>query len=183
MSINHGIGRHQQMVYYDAPPSPQSETPFHVASRVLGQLVKRSDSPLSRFCEGWCRMEYDVPEELPNVVCITSGDDAQISWEGEYGWSMTQLLVNILKDNPHPTLEGVMVRLGHANYARCYALHKRSRKYHQKMEQQNKEREKNKLPPLEESFVEVPNVQDPQMCSLKPLDMKSPLVLNPSIKF
>ncbi|TFK70745.1 hypothetical protein BDN72DRAFT_522002 [Pluteus cervinus] len=175
----------QETIYYSAASSPQPETPLPEFSKVLGQLVKRTASPLSRFCEGRCRKEPQFIEdrELANIICIASCDDSQISWEDKNGRSMTQTLVDILNNNPHPTLEDVMLRVGHAIHLMYCRLHKKSRRYKQHIKEQNLEREKNGLPPVEELLVEMDNFQDPQLSSLKPLDMKSHLILNPAVKF
>ncbi|KDR74354.1 hypothetical protein GALMADRAFT_250216 [Galerina marginata CBS 339.88] len=62
------------------------------------QLVS---SPSPTVCEGYCRgsskqRQASVPQDRVDIICLSSSDDSQLTWEDNHGNSMTQFLVNIL---------------------------------------------------------------------------------------
>ncbi|KAJ7581245.1 peptidase C14, caspase domain-containing protein [Mycena floridula] len=124
--------------------------------------VQRCESPVAQFCGGFCPPETRGKDA--DVISLASCKDSQSAWEIGGKDSMTQMLVEILEKDPHPTLQDLMTKLKVLT-----RMHKKNRKY----------KDRWKIFRQSHSFgtraeVETDNFQDPQMASLRPLDMNAP---------
>jgi len=124
--------------------------------------IVRCESPTAIWeCEGDCRSKSLQTTEAAHVVCISACKDAQRAWEGPAGASITMELIQILRDNAHPSLKNLMLRLTHRTHERCLQIHEFTRQY--------------KRGSRKGSFYgEMDNFQDPQVASHMPLNMDEP---------
>ncbi|KAK0473660.1 peptidase C14, caspase domain-containing protein [Armillaria luteobubalina] len=78
---------------------------------ILNETDRMCESPLSgMFCDGCC--EIPKYSKKANVVCLSSCKDSQLTWEMDDDWSMTKVLVDLCKSNPHGlTLQDLMVQI------------------------------------------------------------------------
>jgi len=129
--------------------------------------AERCASPIPLWeCEGDCDRKHTQTADAAHVICVSACKDAQRAWEGPDGASITMELITILRDNPHPSLKNLMLRLSHQTHERCLEVHQSTRQY------------KKILQGIARSGVRVDsfggdmdNFQDPQLASHKPLDM------------
>ncbi|KAF8905200.1 caspase domain-containing protein [Gymnopilus junonius] len=130
-------------------------------------------SPVPMYCTGFCRETWkdEQLENLADVMSISSAKDSQKSWEDKNGFSMTSVLVHILRKNPHPTLEDLMTDVSHQIHEFYLDLHDRSREYKKKVRAANDMMVRSGKMPKEGDEVEMNNFQNPQLSSDKPLDM------------
>lgn len=61
------------------------------------------------------------------MVSISACKDMQISWEGCDGASMTQILIKVLEEDPHPSFHDLMSKIGHSLHDIAVKLHEWSR--------------------------------------------------------
>ncbi|KAK0432791.1 peptidase C14, caspase domain-containing protein [Armillaria borealis] len=79
--------------------------------RILNETDRIYESPLSEmFCNGCCEISKKYSKKA-NVVCLSSCKDSQLTWEMDDGWSMTNVLIDLCKSNPHRTLQELMVKI------------------------------------------------------------------------
>ncbi|KAK7055818.1 peptidase C14, caspase domain-containing protein [Favolaschia claudopus] len=128
------------------------------------------ESPLTTFCEGWCRAENTcVPDtgvsQVANVISLGSCKDAELSWENPEGVGMTQALIQILTNDPHPTLKDLVTHLSHL-------LHGFARERHQRANAWKKYSKANAISSTLSSF-DTKSFQHPQISSHRPLDMEA----------
>ncbi|KAK0184810.1 peptidase C14, caspase domain-containing protein [Armillaria mellea] len=78
---------------------------------ILSETDRICESPISEtFCNGCC--EISKYSRKANVICLSSCKDSQLAWEMDGEWSMTNVLVDLCKSNPHElTLKDLMVRI------------------------------------------------------------------------
>ncbi|KAF5313830.1 hypothetical protein D9619_013017 [Psilocybe cf. subviscida] len=136
---------------------------------------KHYSSPIAQYCTGFCRDNlhmYSHQQVLKaDVISISSADDSQMSWEDPNGQSMTQSLVKILNETPHPRFDVLMTEISH-NIHRYYVdLHSRARAYRKLVRRLNSQKIKQGKKPREGDRVEMNNFQEPQLSSDRPLDM------------
>jgi len=76
-------------------------------------------------CDGFhsFSLSEDSGFDEPQVIALGACKDAQIAWEAVDGESMTSALIDILKTNPHPCLNELMVDISHRTYEMCCRLH------------------------------------------------------------
>ncbi|KAF9460212.1 caspase domain-containing protein [Collybia nuda] len=140
--------------WYDTPESP----------------IQRCESPASMWpCTGWC--PPTSPHEA-NVISLAACKDDQLSWEDLDGASMTQVLVNILKNDPNPRLVDMLMSVSHELHSFYLRLHGHAREYRKNLKELNRRRAARNLPPItiHTTPPEMHNFQDPQLSSLRPLD-------------
>ncbi|KAJ7635402.1 caspase domain-containing protein [Roridomyces roridus] len=77
----------------------------------LPSSVTLSASPLSAYCRGWCRTCGGPTDEVANVISLSACKDSELSWENEEGVGMTQALMQVLNETPHPTLRDLVTRV------------------------------------------------------------------------
>ncbi|KDR79908.1 hypothetical protein GALMADRAFT_222842 [Galerina marginata CBS 339.88] len=131
-------------------------------------------SPVALYCNGFCRENEflrDDGEVMADVISLSSTKDSQKSWEDKNGHSMTQGLVKILRQNPHPTLHNLLTLVSHDIHTFYIGLHARARDYRKKVRARNVEMARNGKQPREGVEVEMNNFQDPQLSSDRPLDL------------
>ncbi|KAF5389656.1 hypothetical protein D9757_004112 [Collybiopsis confluens] len=140
--------------------------------------LRQCESPVQEFCSGWCAAR---PQPLtspgssgsPDILSLASCKDSQEAWEDGEGHSMTQMLVEILKKDPHPTLRDLMVTVSHKLHNAALQAHTETKKYKKKMVTYRR-RHPEKPKPRSIGDTDGLNLnafQDPQLSSAKPLDM------------
>ncbi|KAJ7136837.1 peptidase C14, caspase domain-containing protein [Mycena epipterygia] len=163
--------------YNLATGSPQSSkswyTPSTATQSALPSTGTLCESPLQAFCQGWCRTEDDVllpgtkkPEELADVISLGSCKDSELSWENEKGISMTRALVQVLNEDPHPTLRDLVTKISHT-------LHGLARERHLKANAWKKYRRSQAIKSSGLGSFDTDSFQHPQIGSHRPLDMGS----------
>ncbi|KAJ3843461.1 peptidase C14, caspase domain-containing protein [Lentinula raphanica] len=145
------------------------------------QEYRVCESPVQEFCSGWCHHNLSPtsptsPNPLgmgpPQIISLASCKDSQEAWEDPKGHSMTQRLVEILKQDPHPTMSDLMVTISHKLHDAAIKAHTQTKKYKNKAVLYRK-KHPDSIPP-EEGDTEGLNLndfQDPQLSSQNPLDM------------
>ncbi|KAH9478592.1 Metacaspase-1 [Psilocybe cubensis] len=125
-------------------------------------------SPVAMYCTGYCRQHalHDESAVQADVISISSAKDGQKSWEDRNGTSMTQVLVNILRKDPHPTLADLMTLVSHDIHAFYVDLHDRAREYKKAVRIANEKMRKKGKKPREGDPVEMNNFQNPQVSIL-----------------
>jgi len=122
--------------------------------------------------------------EPPNVMSLGSCKDDQIAWDDLDGSSMTQVLVELLRKDPNPTLQNFMTCLSHTLHDRLLKIHTMNKNYYKERklwwEKLTPLKKKRKARNLEAeaaalASLEMSNFQDPQLSSDRPLDMASQL--------
>ncbi|KAH9932852.1 caspase domain-containing protein [Fomitopsis serialis] len=135
------------------------------AAEVFRQIIPAAlcMSPVSyRKCDGECPV--GAAAGVPRVISLAACGDSQYTWEYKRGQSMTQDLIQELKENPQPKLHDLVTKLGYSRYDVSRLLHgaaKRQREAIKKGAQ---------LPYL----LEGVNFQDIQLGSQERLDMEMP---------
>ncbi|KAJ3508179.1 hypothetical protein NLJ89_g5898 [Agrocybe chaxingu] len=134
----------------------------------------RCASPEMLYCSGDCRdnplFERDGSDQA-DVISLSSAGDSQRAWEGADGTSMTQALVQLLRNDPHPTLHNLLTHVSHDLHRFYLNLHVKAREYRKMIEKRNEERKKKGKKPKLGDVVEMNNFQNPQLSSDRPLDM------------
>ncbi|KAJ7578722.1 peptidase C14, caspase domain-containing protein [Mycena floridula] len=131
--------------------------------------IQQCDSPVALFpCDGFCSPKRDIPKA--NVISLASCQDNQLAWDDPKGRSMTQTLVTLLGENPHPTLHTLMTSLSHSVYQSTIEMHAANRSW--KKTFRNWYITRGEKPKSVEG-VESDNFQDPQLSSHRPLDMNA----------
>ncbi|KAK0219156.1 peptidase C14, caspase domain-containing protein [Armillaria fumosa] len=96
--------------------------------RILNETDRIYESPLSEiFCNGCC--EISKYSKKANVVCLSSCKDSESTWEIDDEWSMTNVLIDLCKSNPHRTLEDLMVQITQATNEATHRIHCRNQSY------------------------------------------------------
>ncbi|KIY68186.1 hypothetical protein CYLTODRAFT_374758 [Cylindrobasidium torrendii FP15055 ss-10] len=164
--------------------TPPAERPIE---RQLMSPLELCESPVALWpCDGWC--QHNVPRatshqphcsalggparrdtDTPLVLAFGACKDDQISWEDASGASMSSALVSILSSSPNPTLTELMGNVSREMHRRALDLHIRGKKY--KKEWKLYKRRGGKRKNAAAAVVEIDNFQDPQLSSLRPLDM------------
>lgn len=132
--------------------------------------IERSSSPAPvgpHFeCDGWCREDgwQYCPAWQPHVISLSACKDSQFAWEDSTGKSMTQVLIEVLKKYPEPSMRDLMTHVSHRIHRHLLELHKAAR-------------EVRKCRGNPDFKLEKDNFQDPQLASLCPLDMDSLFIL------
>ncbi|KAF9078751.1 caspase domain-containing protein [Rhodocollybia butyracea] len=138
------------------------------------------DSPVQQFCDGQCRHNPRAmspasprsPETL-DIISLASCKDSQEAWEDSEGHSMSQMLVEILKQDPHPTLKDLMVTVSHRLHDAAVMAHSQTKLYKKRVVQfREKHPEKSKArSDGDTSGLNLNDFQDPQLSSRRPLNM------------
>ncbi|KAF8879362.1 caspase domain-containing protein [Infundibulicybe gibba] len=134
--------------WYDTPSSP----------------IQRCASPDALYpCSGFCG-PAQASSETAHVISLASCKDDQLTWEDKDGLSMTQVLIRILEDDPHPSLSELMTRVSHELHDASLNLHHAFRDFKKRFQEANKRRvAKGKQPLSSDDFIcETDNFQDPQ---------------------
>ncbi|KAF8641346.1 hypothetical protein AX16_010044 [Volvariella volvacea WC 439] len=136
-----------------------------------------SPTVVSMFpCDGWCREQELESPLLANVVCLSSADDSQDSWENREGKSMTQALVDLLYQNPAPTYREVLTSVSHYMHRLNSERHEAAveyRKLYKKWVSKMKRRHgRSWTAPSSSGTPDMDNFQDPQFSSHMPLNMQ-----------
>ncbi|KAJ3994394.1 peptidase C14, caspase domain-containing protein [Lentinula boryana] len=145
------------------------------------QEGRQCESPIQEFCNGWCHhnLSPTSPTPLwslgsPEIISLASCKDSQQAWEDSEGNSMTQRLVEILKQDPHPTMGDLMITISHKLHDAAIKAHTQTKQYKNKVLRYRK-RNPGKYELPEEGDTDGLNLndfQDPQLSSRKPLDMR-----------
>ncbi|KAK0451178.1 peptidase C14, caspase domain-containing protein [Desarmillaria tabescens] len=76
---------------------------------VRGKMCLSPDT--DRFCSGFCKASCESPKGA-NVVCLSSCKDSQSTLEIKgKGYSMTNVLIEYCRRQPHPTLKELMLHV------------------------------------------------------------------------
>ncbi|KAH9887977.1 caspase domain-containing protein [Cubamyces lactineus] len=135
----------------------------------LDHVSRRTASPESAKrgkCDGWC--EY-VPDstKAAHVVSIAACNDYQRAYEHPRGLSMTQTLIPLLQENPHPPCRQLVQRLGYKQHEISMDVHAASRRQWAKSQLGKRVR----LP------LDGVNFQDPQLGSQRRLSDQDVLIM------
>ncbi|KAL0060221.1 hypothetical protein AAF712_012976 [Marasmius tenuissimus] len=175
----------------------QSSSPNFFGDYYPGQSDIICESPVEEFCTGNCRetpspivgrrptlesannpVSVESPlEQLANVMSLGSCEDSQLTWEDAEGHSMTQMVVDLLSRDPHPTLSDFMIKLSHTMHDRYLHMHRVNKEYKQRKKRWRSKKSRKASPEGDTNGAEISNFQDPQLSSHKPLDMDSRLDL------
>jgi hypothetical protein len=164
-------------VYYDAPESPSSLSFSQSELNTQSSSFFEEDEPVARcsspvgFCSGFCP---PVNEEMPHVICMAACKDTQLSWEME-NHSMTMAMIGLLREDPHPMLDCLMKRISHYVYDLAVKRHELSRILKKRCKESTADQEVWEI--IRENGYDIENYQDPQIASLKPLNMRLPFTL------
>ncbi|KAF9816915.1 hypothetical protein IEO21_03789 [Rhodonia placenta] len=146
------------------------------------EFFPRCMSPVSsvRECDGNC---VESPTEKPHVISLAACADTQVDWEDKTGMSMTQMLIQKLRENPHPSLGELMTFISYRRYDVSRHVHAFGNKLRKKGKRLQKARAAAGGAPAgdDDTIVEVPvevvNFQDPQLGSQEKLNMDAPFML------
>jgi len=136
--------------------------------------ISRCGSPEPMYCTGNCRgnlSEQGGPNDNADVISLSSSKNSQRSWEDPHGSSMTQALIKVLKNDPHPSLKDLLTRISHDLHIFYVSMHGNARKYKEKIKDYNDSRQQEGKEPKRSKNVEMDNFQNPQIASPQPLDM------------
>ncbi|EED80726.1 predicted protein [Postia placenta Mad-698-R] len=91
------------------------------AKSILSLVVRRCLSPESTSkCDGYC---VHAQVDVPHVISVSACNDAQSTWERGKKGSATQDLIEVLRANPHPTLQQLYTDLSYKRYEQSTKLH------------------------------------------------------------
>ncbi|KAJ7157715.1 hypothetical protein C8R43DRAFT_405204 [Mycena crocata] len=108
----------------------------------------------------------NVTEELASVISLGSCKDSELSWENEEGMGMTSALVQVLTEDPHPTLRALVTRISHT-------LHGQTLQRNQRAKAWKRYRRTQGITSSGSGSFDTETFQHPQIASHKPLDMDS----------
>ncbi|KAF8200903.1 caspase domain-containing protein [Pholiota molesta] len=77
----------------------------------MASPVQEYASPKDLFCDGFkCHQSSSMDERQrhADIVCLSSSEDSQKTWEDAKGASMSQILIELLRKEPHPILYNMM---------------------------------------------------------------------------
>jgi hypothetical protein len=134
-------------------------------------------------CDGFQLCE-DTDSEVANVIALGACKDAQVAWE-DNGESLTSVLIDILKKDPHPCLKDLMHGVSYRTYDTVCRLHEAWKKWKEARQMEYSTQGNNHLSgeDAKRTFdvIERENplkgFQDPQLASHTKLDMDSPFTL------
>ncbi|KJA20433.1 hypothetical protein HYPSUDRAFT_43125 [Hypholoma sublateritium FD-334 SS-4] len=163
--------RHQPSlsIITDVPgsPAPWLDSP--------NEREKQCMSPVAMYCTGYCRDNdlFTYEDALKaDVISLSSSKDSQLTWEDATGTcTMTQALVRILSNEPHPTYQKLLTLVSHDIHAYYVDLHSRAREYRKMVQAINKTKMLLGKKAQLGDRVEMNNFQNPQLSSDRPLDM------------
>ncbi|KAI0628661.1 peptidase C14, caspase domain-containing protein [Trametes polyzona] len=201
VDILNGSGKTRQFSVHSQPASVKRRPSSMLSQLLEGRLSQLSvgssdgvgsiqedfDAPVCasptdmRACNGWCE-KPDVPSGAesyaPNVVSISACGDSQMTWDSKRH-SFTQSLIEMLKLQPNQPIGQLIQSL-------TFQLHKHSRRLHVWSEKQRdnlKQRSKGKgngsepeaqVPDAPEPMLELVNFTEPQVGSLRSLNLQEP---------
>jgi hypothetical protein len=146
--------------------------------------VVRCTSPNPALeCDGF-QLCDDTDDAVPHVIALGACKDAQVAWEND-GESLTSVLIDILKKDPHPCLKHLMRDISYRTYETVCRLHEAWKVWKQAMQMEYSTEGNNRLSgdDADRTFgiIERENplkaFQDPQLASHTRLDMDSPFTL------
>ncbi|KAI3606380.1 metacaspase type ii [Moniliophthora roreri] len=177
------------------PPISLNTKPWFEGGIVSGTC----ESPIREVCDGFCRelppttpaarcwstsgngkdqvSRFRDKPEYGDVVSLSSCKDSQRAWEDSTGLSMTQCLVEILSQDPHPTYNNLMFKLNHAMHDHLLHIHGETKTYKKKMVRWRQKINRKRSQNGDTKGGEMTNFQDPQLSSQRPLDMNKKLIL------
>jgi len=114
--------------------------------------------------------------DVAHVIALGACKDAQVAWE-DNGESLTVILIDILKKNPHPRLKDMMVIINHRTYTTVCRLHDIWKKWQIEFNKKDKRRlsddEETQMYRIIARENPLKGFQDPQLASHRKLDMNS----------
>jgi len=133
--------------------------------------INRCGSPESMYCTGRCRDNPSEEGPSADIISLSSSKDSQRSWEDPQGSSMTQALIKVLKNDPHPSLKDLLTLISHDLHVFYVSMHGDARKYKERVKDYNDSRQQEGKKAKKPKSVEMDNFQNPQIASSQPLDM------------
>ncbi|KAF8913510.1 caspase domain-containing protein [Mucidula mucida] len=126
------------------------------------------ESPVAIYpCNGWCKFSPGDDDGKAKVVSLSCCEDSQIAWEFR-GSSMTAALVKTLGGkNPNPSLRDLILRVSHELHKCSLVAHDAAKQYSKEVREYRKRGGKGPTVP-----VDMNNFQDPQLSSLRPLNLE-----------
>jgi len=146
------------------------------SSSFLLSPVKRSTSPRPQLqCDGFKLCE-SPEKDRAYVIALGACKDAQVAWE-DNGDSLTVILVDILRKDPHPRLREMMIVINHRTYTTVCRLHEIWKEWQIEYNKQGKHRSTEDEDTQTYRMIERENplkvFQDPQLASHTRLNMNS----------
>ncbi|KAJ7671798.1 peptidase C14, caspase domain-containing protein [Mycena rosella] len=148
-------------------------TPDSLVHSALPSTTAFCESPEAAYCHGWCRAAddngllpgaKDPSRELADVISLGACKDSELSWENEDGMSMTRALIQVLNDDPHPTLRELVTQISHT-------LHGLTRKRHLEAKVWKNYRNAHGIKSSGIGSFDTETFQHPQISSHRPLKM------------
>ncbi|KAJ6611994.1 peptidase C14, caspase domain-containing protein [Mycena sp. CBHHK59/15] len=90
-----------------AEPTLDSATPLRSSSKLSASSIKQNLKENIKFCSGYCCRPWTPAPICTPVLCISACKDSQLVWEAD-GESLTRTFVDVLTENPKPTLAHLM---------------------------------------------------------------------------
>ncbi|KIY68181.1 hypothetical protein CYLTODRAFT_489998 [Cylindrobasidium torrendii FP15055 ss-10] len=161
---------------HDLPIS--STTTLPCTSGETTPVIYDSPQPLWA-CDGLCDPDHFSldglgalrTDETPLVLAFGACKDDQQSWEDADGSSMSTALVDILSGNPNPTLSELMSLLSVRMHSHALKRHLEWKDYKQRWKAYLSKGGKRKSVKSTQP-QDIDNFQDPQLSSIRPLDMQ-----------
>ncbi|ESK89580.1 hypothetical protein Moror_8651 [Moniliophthora roreri MCA 2997] len=158
-----GIDRQQ---FVGASPSI-----FNPESWLGGPIMSE---PIEEFCDGFCRdLEMRtrirmLQPEHGDVISLSACEDNQVAWDET---SISQALVQLLREDPHPTFKDLMLKVSHTIHDGSLQMHQGTKAYKRARERWRLRKGRKRPPDGDTKGLEMNNFQDPQLSSDKPIDM------------
>ncbi|KIK03613.1 hypothetical protein K443DRAFT_94818 [Laccaria amethystina LaAM-08-1] len=133
-------------------------------------------------CSGLCARMDLSSFDRPHVVCVSACKDSQMGVEDKEGESMSQAIIDLLRENPQPTLRELMEAVN----ANTKLQRKKMRRQFEIYEKAVKDKARGQ--PLSQESLKVielgkalcKNVQKPQISSSRSLDLRKTYLFEPS---
>ncbi|KIJ98157.1 hypothetical protein K443DRAFT_680954 [Laccaria amethystina LaAM-08-1] len=146
--------------------------------RKLDPRGRPEDTDPRKRCSGLCaRMDLSSLDR-EHVVCVSACKDSQINVEDKAGESMSQAIIDLLSENPRPTVRE-LIEAVNANTKLQRKKMKRQYEIYEK-EVRGQPFSQEALKAIELGKVLCKNVQKPQISSSRSLDLKKTYLFEPS---
>lgn len=131
-------------------------------------------------CSGLCaRMDLSSLDRQ-HVVCVSACKDSQMGVENKAGESMTEAIIDLLKENPRPTLRQLMQAVNANTKRQRKKMKEQYENYEKKIKSRGRPPSRKELKVIEEGKDLCQNMQNPQISSSRSLDLRKTYLFGPS---
>ncbi|EDR07573.1 uncharacterized protein LACBIDRAFT_298639 [Laccaria bicolor S238N-H82] len=131
-------------------------------------------------CSGLCaRMDLSSLDRQ-HVVCVSACKDSQMGVENKAGESMTEAIIDLLKENPRPTLRQLMQAVNANTKRQRKKMKEQYENYEKKIKSRGRPPSQKELKVIEEGKDLCQNMQNPQISSSRSLDLRKTYLFGPS---